>query len=121
MAEDEALHYAGGLAAFGPERLDAAGRTFLADGAYEFLQMIRSGPQAVAAAIDRGIGIDGAADAVRVFDELAGEAASAAKLGRMRALMAQPGMEWLVEVLDGKGVFAPCSAGQSAQIYGAAR
>lgn len=121
MAEDEALHHAGGLAAFRAERLTASERTFVAEGAYEFLRMMRSGPQAVAAALDRGIGMAGLDDATRVFDALAGETAGAAKLERLRRLMAQPGMEWLVNDLDRTGAFVPCTTVQSAQLYVAQR
>lgn len=121
MAQDEALHHAAGLAAFRAERLSAAEKSFLSEGAHVFLQMIRSGPQAVVAALDRSAGLGSAADAARVFGELDAEQVGATKLARLRRLMAQPGMEWLVDELDGKGVFVPCTASQCAQIYAGTR
>lgn len=121
MAQDEAAHHAGGLAAFAPSRLTAAERRFVAEGAYGFLQMIRGGPQAVMAALDRSIGIDGAGPLAAAFAELDAEAAGAAKLAHLRRLMQQPGMEWLLEELDEKGAFTPCSAAQCAALYASAR
>jgi hypothetical protein len=121
MARDEGLHHAAGIAAFDARRLDAPGRRFLADGAYAFLQMMRSGPQGVTAALDQAIGIDNASEAQRVFEELGGEETAAAKLARLRRLMARPGMEWLVEKLDRQGAFVPCPPAESARIYAGMR
>jgi len=121
MAQDEAVHHAAGLAAFRAARLSAAERRFLAEGAYGFLQMIRSGPQGVVAALDRHLGFDGNARLVTVFAELNGESATAAKLGHIRRLMSQPGMDWLVELLEQKGAFTPCTAAQCAELYASAR
>lgn len=120
MARDEALHHAAGLAAFDAARLTAPERRFLADGACSFVQMIRSGPQAVVAALDRTIGADGRADVARLFEELDAHGAVAAKLGRLRRLMSRPGMEWLIRELEEKGVFAPCTTAECARIYSGA-
>jgi hypothetical protein len=121
MAQDEAAHHAAGLAAFAPARLAAAERRFVAEGAYGFLQMIRSGPQAVVAALDRSVGIDRAGALAVAFAQLDAQAAVAAKLAHLRRLMQQPGMDWLLEELDGKGAFTPCSAAQCAALYASAR
>jgi hypothetical protein len=121
LARDEALHHAGGLATFRADRLTDADRRFLADATHAFLQMIRCGPQAVVAAVDRVIGIGDAGDAARVFAALEREAGSAAKLARLRALVAQPGMEWLVDAMDAGGAFESCSAAECAQLYAAMR
>ena len=117
MARDEALHHAAGLAVFHAERLSAPERRFLADGACAFLQMIRSGPQAVVAALDRAIGAGNRADVACLFEALGANGASAAKLDRLRRLMSRPGMEWLIGELEAKGVFTPCTAAECAQIY----
>ena len=117
MQQDEALHHAGGLAAFRSAALTAADRRFLKDASSAFLQMIRCGPQSIAAALDRGMGLSGASEITKVFSALDAQAASALKLDRMRRLMAQPGMQWLIEALDSGGVFEPCSAADCAQIY----
>jgi hypothetical protein len=117
MAEDEALHYAAGIAAFRAARLSAPEKRFLADGACTFLHMLRSGPQAVVAALDRTIGVGNQSDVMSLFDELAADALSADKLNRLRRLMAQPGMQWLIEELEDKGVFTPCNAAECARIY----
>jgi rubrerythrin len=121
LARDEALHHAGGLAAFSADRLTDADRRFLSESTYAFLQMIRCGPQAVVAAVDQAIGIGDAADAARVFAALQSEAGSAAKLARLKDLIAQPGMAWLVGSLDAGGAFAPCTAAECAQIYASMR
>lgn len=121
MAQDEALHHAGGLAAFRAERLTGAERRFLADGAYAFLQMIRCGPQAVVASLDHAVGAGSRGDCARLFSELGAEETSAARLDRLRRLMAQPAMEWLIGELEEKGAFTPCSAAECAQIYVEAR
>lgn len=117
IARDEALHHAGGLATFSPDRLNEADRRFLEDAAYSFLQMIRCGPQGVIAALDRHIGLGDGNDSANVFAALDAEAASADKLARLRRLMAQPGMAWLLDRLDASGAFTACSAGDCAQVY----
>jgi hypothetical protein len=117
IARDEALHHAGGLACFSPDRLGAADQRFLADSAFTFLQMIRCGPQGVVAAIDRSIGVGDRADAACVFAALDAETAGAGKLARLRRLMAQPGMDWLIAELDRGDAFRPCTATECAQIY----
>lgn len=117
MAEDEALHHAAGLAAFAVGRLADNERRFLSDAAYTLLQMIRSGPQAVLSALDRNLGGIERADVLSIIASLDGTAETAAKLERMRKLMAQPGMAWLVEDLCARGAFLPCTAVQSAEIY----
>ena len=121
MARDEAMHHAVGLAAFRSERLSVPERRFLAEGAHAFLEMIRNGPQAVVAALDRVIGEGDQADATHVFEDLGAEAASAAKLAQLRRLMAQPGMDWLIDEFERKGVFAPCTAAECARVYAVAR
>lgn len=117
MAEDEALHYAGGLAAFRADRLSGAEQRFLVDAAYTFLQMIRCGPQAVARALDREAGLDGPGQLIATFSALDADGATMAKLARMRSLMAQPGMDWLLERLDSLHAFTPCSASEAASVY----
>lgn len=117
MAEDEALHHAAGLAAFRAERLGRAEREFLLDASYAFLQMIRSGPQAVVAALDQGLeGLD-TASLRTLFIALDDGAATAAKLRRLRQLMDQPGMTWLLENLETRGAFHPCGAEEMADVY----
>jgi hypothetical protein len=119
MAQDEAIHYSAGLAAFRASRLSASDRSFLSDGAYAFLQAMRSGPQAIAAALDRRIGV-GRGRLAGVFAELDTQGVTAAKLRHLRRLMSQPGMEWLVNELGEKGAFTPCSDAQCASLYVAA-
>lgn len=70
LAVDEALHYGGALLVFAPERMNAAERRFVADGAYAFLQMIRVGPQAVVTALMRIVDLDSRDALARVFDTL---------------------------------------------------
>jgi len=121
MAQDEAVHHAAGLAVFDPARLTVQERRFLAEAAFEFLEMIRNGPQAAVAALDRAVGIGDGADAAGIFEDLATEPETSGKLVEMRRLMARPGMEWLVGELDRKGVFAPCTPAECSRIYIAAR
>jgi hypothetical protein len=121
MARDEALHHAAGLAAFRPDALTDGDRRFLEEATYAFLQMIRCGPQGVVAALDRGIGIGAHGDATDVFAALDAEQSSAAKLARLRTLMAQPGMEWLIGTLERGGAFAACPAADCAQVYATIR
>lgn len=117
MAEDEALHHAAGLAVFDRRRLNERERGFLLDASYTFLQMIRSGPQAVVAALDAALdGIDATAIA-GVFEALDAAAQTASKLARLRQLMAQPGMHWLVDALDARNAFTPAATAEAAQIY----
>lgn len=121
MAQDEALHHGAGLAAFSAAWLGAPEKAFVSEAAYAFLQMIRSGPQSVVAAVDCAVGVDSVADAATLFEELDCMRSSAAKLERLQRLMAQPGMEWLIDELDRKGAFVPCTPAQCAQIYVGAR
>jgi hypothetical protein len=116
MAQDEALHHAAGLAAFRPSRLSVPERRFLSESAYSFLHMMRSGPQAVVAALERRLGI-GTGRIAAVFSELDAQAVAASKLRHLLRLMKQPGMEWLVRELHDKGAFTPCTAAQCASIY----
>lgn len=115
LAVDEALHYGGALLVFKAERMNAAERRFVADGAYAFLQMFRVGPQAVVAALARTVDLQSRDALTRTFGALECEASAAAKLARLRTLMARPGMYWLIEELDAAGVFAPCTPAQCAQ------
>ena len=117
MAQDEAVHHAAGLAVFRAANLSAAERRFLLDGAHAFLQMIRSGPQAVVGALDHALGTDGRAEVARTFEALDAGGATAGKLARLRRLMQQPGTAWLVADLDDKGAFAPCTPAECARIY----
>jgi rubrerythrin len=117
MAQDEGLHHAAGTQLFDAGRLTDAERCFLADGACAFVQMVRIGPQSVAAVLDRTIGFGGERDTARVFAELGTQAAAAAKLERLRRLMARPGMEWLVDQLERKGAFVPCRPSECARAY----
>ena len=121
LSREEALHHAAGLAAFWPERLTLGDRRFLADAAQTFLEMIRCGPQGVVAALDQGIGLGDQNDAAAAFCALESEASSAAKLARLRRLMTQPGMHWLVDTLAAGGLFEPCPALDCARIYTARR
>ena len=117
LALDEALHHAGGLLVFQPDRLTAAERRFLADGANAFLQMIRIGPQAVVGALARQLGTSAIGELAGVFAALDSQATGAVKLARLRKLMAQPGMTWLVEQLDAGGTFSPCTPAQCARQF----
>ena len=83
--------------------------------------MIRCGPQAVVAALDKGIGLGDQSDVAATFAAIDAGAAGAAKLARLRRLMAQPGMVWLVDRLATGGLFAPCPAPDCARIYTASR
>jgi hypothetical protein len=121
MAEDEALHHAAGLAAFSASRLNNSERRFLLDAAYMLLQMIRSGPQSVLAALDHELGGIARADILAIVTALDNDAETAAKLDRMRQLMAQPGMVWLMDDLQARGLFFPCAPGEAAQIYANSR
>jgi hypothetical protein len=117
MARDEGMHHASGLAVFRAASLSAAERRFLLDGAHAFVQMIRSGPQAVVAALDRTLGTGGRAAVARTFEALDAGDATAAKLSRLRRLMQQPGTAWLVTELDERGAFAPCTPAECARVY----
>lgn len=117
MAEDEALHHAAGLAAFRAERLGRAEREFLLDASYAFLQMIRSGPQAVVAALDQELGGLDTTALHALFITLDDAAATEAKLRRLRQLMDQPGMGWLLEKLQTRGAFDPCAADEMTAVY----
>lgn len=117
MAEDEALHHAAGLAVFDYRRLGAAERAFLLDASYTFLQMLRSGPQAVVAALDQALGGIDAAALPGLFEALELQRTGAEKLARLRRLMSQPGMENLVDALAQRRAFEPASADEATQVY----
>jgi hypothetical protein len=117
LAIDEALHHAGGLLVFQPDRLTAAERRFIIDGACAFLQMIRVGPQAVVSALAQQVGVTSVRDLTGVFAALDSQSIASAKLARLHKLMAQPGMTWLVEALDAGGVFVPCTPAQCAKQF----
>lgn len=121
MARDEALHCAAGLAAFRPDALTDVDRRFLEEATHAFLQMIRCGPQGVVAALERNIGAGDRSDVAELFATLDTERTTTAKLARLRSLMAQPGMEWLVGTLDRGGAFDACPAADCAQIYATLR
>lgn len=117
MAEDEALHHAAGLAVFDCRRLGAAERSFLLDASYTFLQMLRSGPQGVVAALDQSLGGIDAAALPGLFEALDSQRMGADKLARLRRLMSQPGMENLVDALAQRRAFEPAGAEEATQIY----
>ena len=117
LALDEALHHAGGLLVFQPERLTTAERRFITDGAYAFLQIFRVGPQAVAGALIQQIGACTIGELTEVFAALDSQTTAAVKLARLRKLMARPGMTWLVERLDAGEAFAPCAPAQCARQF----
>jgi hypothetical protein len=79
--------------------------------------MLRSGPQAVVAALDQAL--DGVDDAALpgLFEALESQRTGADKLARLRRLMCQPGMENLVDALAQRRAFEPASAEEAAQIY----
>lgn len=117
LAIDEALHHAGGLLVFQPDRLTAAERRFLADGAHAFLHMIRVGPQSVVGALAQQLGTSTIGELTGMFAALDSQATGAVKLARLRKLMVQPGMTWLVEQLDAGGTFVPCTPDQCARQF----
>lgn len=117
MAEDEALHHAAGLAVFDHRRLGTAERAFLLDASYTFLQMMRSGPQAVVAALDQALGGIDTSALPGLFDALDAQRAGADKLARLHRLMCQPGMENLVDALAQRRAFEPAGSDEAAQIY----
>ncbi|WP_313920535.1 ferritin-like domain-containing protein [Tahibacter sp.] len=117
MAEDEALHHAAGLAVFDYRRLGTAERAFLLDASYTFLQMMRSGPHAVVAALDQALGGLDANALPGLFDALGAAHGSTGKLARLRRLMGQPGMENLVDALAQRRAFEPAGSDEAAQIY----
>ena len=121
MARDEALHHGAGLALFDGPRLTEADLRYVLDSIYVFLNMLRNGPQAVVAALDRVIGLKNQAALRRVFDELRAPAASAGKLAQLRRLMAQPGMQTVIDRAERGGLFEPCNAAECARIYAASR
>ena len=114
MMADEGLHHAGGLALFHPERLSARARGLVLDAAAQLTQMIRIGPQAVVSNVMR---ITGASDPAVLFEALNCEAASNTKLGVLRALFEQPGMQWLTTELERLRLFVPCSSAECAQVF----
>lgn len=97
---DEARHHGSGvvLAAEAPPR-DAA-----VDVLAPFLDMVRAGPQAVAAAIEAGCG---PVDRPRLFAELDAEAHAASRLALLRGLMLKAGGDRVVAALDARGSFTP--------------
>jgi len=117
LSLDEALHHAGGLLVFEPNRLTTAERRFVADGTYAFLQMIRIGPQAVVSALAQQVGTSAVGQLAGVFTALDSQATGAAKLARLRKLIALPGMSWLAAQLDAAGAFTPCTPTQCARQF----
>jgi Ferritin-like domain len=117
MAEDEALHHAGGLAFFSAQQLDEADREFLREAAGHFLLMLRSGPQAVVAALQRHLPALPDSDVESLFLQLDSAADTTAKLARLRQLMLQPEMDWLVEALTAEDAFTPCPPLDAAALY----
>jgi hypothetical protein len=121
IARDEALHHAGGLASFRADALGAPERRYLAEACVTFLSMMRSGPQGVVGALDRELGFTGHDEVQQTFVALDAQSHTASRLVKLRTLMNQPGMSWLLEELDRKGLFVPPTAQQYAEIYFAAR
>lgn len=120
MMSDEGTHHAGGVAAFDAGRLDRNGRTFALEATSRLLELIRIGPQAVVAVLARAAGgLDGIR-VERLFHELDCEAGSAAKLAALRKLIAQPGMDWLVQELERLRLFTPCSPVECARAFASA-
>ncbi len=73
LSQDEARHHTAGLAVFRPDRLTRGDRRFLADATQVFLEMIRCGPQAVVAALDKGIGLGDQSDVAATFSAIDAE------------------------------------------------
>jgi hypothetical protein len=116
IARDEALHSETGAAVFNPRRMGDAERRMVLDVMARFLQMVRSGPQAVVAVVGQAYGRLDRAGRTALFQELEAETSTAEKLTLLRRLMNVPGMAWAIAALDGYGLFVPLSAKACAAI-----
>jgi len=116
IVRDEALHHAGGKALFNPGALSETQRTWIEEVLAVFLHMVRVGPQTVVAVLNQ---INGGLDfnhRARVFEALGTQRTSYTKLLRLKKLIAQPGMESMIDTLDESGLFNPCNPRECAAV-----
>lgn len=107
--KDEALHHHTGEVVFDPAKTNRGDDTLIRNSLRTYTEMVRVGPQGVAAVIDRVLGGLNRAESVRVFAELDTEQQSQKKLLLLRDLMLGPGREAYVAELEEQDAFIPYS------------
>jgi len=119
--KDEALHHHTGEVVFDSSRLNAGQSALVRESLGAYCEMVRVGPQAVVAAVDRAVGGLSKKDRVQVFAELDCQGTSQQKLDLLRRLMlggGDPGgRSRFVAELEENGRFTPYSPQVAASIF----
>ncbi|QNM94776.1 ferritin-like domain-containing protein [Chitinimonas koreensis] len=118
IAQDEALHYAAGVAHFDAGRLDAADRALVRAALAELCTMLACGPLAVLGALETAAGGFGAAERIEAFEALFDREATQAKLDQLARYVAHGGMEGEAAALAAGGLLRPLPAESCLALYG---
>ncbi|MCS5710318.1 ferritin-like domain-containing protein [Candidatus Berkiella aquae] len=116
ILQDEALHHHSGKTFFCADHLSTADLLLIKDRLKAYCELVRIGPQAVIATMDKSLGGLNVAQRMQLFDELGGEATSQEKLHLLFKLMKQPGLEKILHELAECGYFTPYAAKHLAKV-----
>ena len=120
--KDEALHHHTGEVVFDPSRLSGEQRVLVRDSLAAYCEMVRVGPQAVVAAVDRAAGGLSEKHRAQAFAELDCQRTALENLELLRRLMLGGDGDGdrgrFVAELEEKGLFTPYSPEACASILG---
>ncbi|MEC9466854.1 MAG: ferritin-like domain-containing protein [Myxococcota bacterium] len=106
ILKDEARHHGSGLVLYRDRGMSKKSQSYVAEVMAKFLDMIRMGPQSVAAVVEETCGMT-RAQKIELFRELDTETHSRERLERLRSLMTEDGEIGWLEKLDARGSFQP--------------
>jgi rubrerythrin len=117
ILKDEALHHHSGTILYKAIQFSDHERAILADAMKFYADLVRVGPLAAIAALDKVSGGMNLEDVVEVMAALDHPGESKRKLELLKNLMLQPKMESIVEAMDDSGYFTPYSPEEAAHYY----
>jgi len=117
ILKDEALHHRSGVMLLNSKRFSGDDHKILTTSLQRYADMVRVGPQAAIAALDKAVGGLSATDIKNLLAALDYSGDSNRKLRLLQHLMCQPGLENTVEALSQANYFRPLSMTQMVQYY----
>ncbi|MBL8508435.1 ferritin-like domain-containing protein [Chitinimonas sp. JJ19] len=118
IAQDEALHYAAGVAHFDAARLDEAERGFIRAALAELCAMLACGPLSVLGVVETVAGGFDEATRLRTLVALADPAQTEEKLQQLARYIRHNGMEAEADWLAAEGLLSPMPAEMGLCYYG---
>lgn len=116
ILQDEALHHQSGKTLFDSKRLSKQDKALIQDQLKAYCDLVRIGPQAVVSAVNVAIGGLNEKQCESLFNGLETEQRSKEKLTHLQQLMAQPGLESILQEVDDLGYFTPYPATTCAKL-----